>query len=693
MSNLPPPHNLEAEAAVLSAVLLDASGARLDEVRSVLGAQAFYARPNGLVFQAACDLVDQGEKIDIVTLLQRLRDQKRDQQVGGAAYLMQLADATPAVANVVEHANIVREHYRVRQAIALGQRRIAEGYTDLAKDPRSVQAWLEAYESDVADLAHVYEQRKLVSLSQVLDETKGTLVAIRQGGAAGVPTGFAAVDAQTTGLHNGDFYIVAGRPGSGKTAYGLGVAERVAGAGHGVAMFSVEMPRVQLGMRLLAMDARVNLKALREGKVSNAEQLKLDMSLQVLHSLPLFIDDSAVVTPLEIKARVKRLQREIAGGKHPSVTTGRVGAVLVDYLQLVRPARETHSREQDVASIGRELKQLAKSLGVPVIALCQLNREVEKRVDKRPMLSDLRECLAGETLVYDPQNGALLRIDSLRRGTWVLTLNTKTLKLEPAHCERVVKTGRRKTVRVTTRTGRTIRLTPSHPVFTLDGWKPIGKLEAGEAFAVTRASKNRPTKVRDRLPLQVAYAVEATRRLLGVSQQTLGYRFQHKRIGRQDLTRVARELQKESLRQGISADTCGAFLRLAQSDVLWDTVRSIEPGGWTDVYDLVVPKNHCFVANDIVVHNSGALEQEADAVLFLYRPAYYDRTNDPALKGWAEIIVAKQRNGPTGIVRVAFKEDCTRFDNLQPGDAGVYDAVQTSWLEPTDDFDDQFEQG
>lgn len=456
-----PPHNLYAEAAVLSAVMLDASGAKLDDLRSVIQPPAFYSRANGLIFEAICELADRGDKVDPITILQLLREQKKDGQVGGASYVAQLIDATPAVANVQDHARILREHWRVRQAISLAQRVAAEGYTSIGANAEGVQKWLEGCEVAIADLVHVHEARALVPISVVLDETTVQLDAIKSGGAAGVPTGFKEVDAQTTGLHDGDFYIVAARPGMGKSAYALGMAHRVALAGYAVPFFSLEMPRVQLGTRLVAMDARIDLQRMRERTFPSAERFKADTSIKALRNLPLFIDDSAVLTPLDVKARVKRLLREIAGGKHPGVTTGRIGAVFIDYLQLMRPARETYSREQDVASIGRDLKSLAKILGVPVIALCQLNREVEKRQDKRPQLSDLRE--------------------------------------------------------------------------------------------------------------------------------------------------------------------------------------------------------------------SGGLEQEADAVFFIYRPSYYDKGKDAALKGWAEIITAKQRNGPTGSSRVAFREDCTRFDDLQPGDVGVYD--------------------
>lgn len=472
-----PPHNVDAEAAVLSAVMLDTSGSKLDEVRAIVSSQTFYAEAHKRIFDAICEIADQGEKVDVVTVAQRLRATGRDKHVGGIQYLAQITDATPAIANVAEHARILREHFRVRQAIALAQKRAAEGYST-PTDAQSVQKWLEDWEAELAELTHVNEQRMLVPLVDVLDETRSVLHSIRHGGAAGVPSGFTLVDAQTTGLHDGDLYIVAGRPGMGKSGYGLSIAARIADAGYAVAIFSLEMPRVQLGMRLLAMDARVNLKTLREGKLSYTEQTQLDLSLKALRDSPLFLDDSAIITSLEIKARVKKLQRELDAGKHPGATQRRIGAVVVDYLQLVRPTRESHSREQEVASIGRDLKQLAKTLGVPVIALCQLNREVEKRTDKRPQLSDLRE--------------------------------------------------------------------------------------------------------------------------------------------------------------------------------------------------------------------SGAIEQEADAIFFIYRPSYYDRTNDPALKGWAEIIVAKQRNGPTGTVKVAFREDCTRFDNLEPGDVGVYEPTQASWYERNDDVDDQF---
>lgn len=473
-----PPHNLDAEAAVLSAVILDHGGALLDDVRAVIEPTAFYSRANGLIFDAVCTLADRGDKVDPVTILQLLRDQNRDAQVGGSPYLAQILDATPAMGNVAEHARIIREHHRLRAAITLAQRRAASGYSDVGVDPESVQRWLEEYEAEVAELVHVHESRKLLPLGDVMDETAALLDAIKSGGAAGVPTGFTEVDAQTTGLHSGDFYLIAARPGMGKSAYALSMAERIAGAGYAVPFFSLEMPRVQLGTRLVAMHARVDLQSMRKDTFSTANRALADASMMALRDLPLFIDDSSVLTPLDIKARVKRLQREIAGGKYPSVTMGRIGCVFVDYLQLLRPSRQTYSREQDVASLGRDFKMLAKQIGVPVIALCQLNREVEKRTDKRPMLSDLRE--------------------------------------------------------------------------------------------------------------------------------------------------------------------------------------------------------------------SGALEQEADAVTFIYRPSYYDRGKDAALRGWAEIICAKQRNGPTGITRVAFREDCTRFDNLQPGDVGVYDTQVTRPWNETDDDDLDF---
>lgn len=474
-----PPHSLEAEAAVLSAALIDPGGARFDELRSIVpSGEIFYTRANRLIWDALCILVDKGAVVDPVTLLQQLRDQGRDRDVGGSSYIAQILDATPYVSNAVEHALIVRENYRLRQAIALAQTKVSEGYSSVPKDPASVQKWLEDYEAEIAALAHVHEQRMLVPISDVMQETQQLFSAIQSGGAAGISTGFTAVDSQTTGMHDGDFVIIAARPGMGKTSYALSIAARMGANGYAVPIFSLEMPRVQLGMRFVAMDARVDLKALREGKISTSEQHKIGITMGALRDLPIFIDDSAVLSPLEIKARVKRLQREIAAGMHAkTVTKNRIGAVMIDYLQLMRPTRETHSREQDIASIGRELKQISKQLGVPVIALAQLNRDVEKRPNKKPQLSDLRE--------------------------------------------------------------------------------------------------------------------------------------------------------------------------------------------------------------------SGALEQETDTVMFIYRPAYYDKGNDPALKGWAEIIVAKQRNGPTGTVKVAFKESCTRFDNLQPGDMGVYNPVKPSWHEAkNDDFDD-----
>lgn len=896
-----PPHNLDAEAAVLSAALLDASGAKLDEVRGILRSDSFFSRANGLIFEALCVLADRGDEIDVVTVLQLLHDQQRDQQVGGAPYLAQILDATPAVANVQEHARIMREHHRVRQAVALSQRIAAEGYTSVGADAAGVQKWLEGCEAAIADLVHVHEERLLVPMPLVMDETAAMLDAIKSGGAAGVPTGFTEVDTQTSGLHDGDFYLIAARPGVGKSAYALSMAHRIAAAGYGVPFFSIEMPRVQLGARLVAMDARVDLKRMREQSFPPAERLKADASMRLLRDLPLFIDDSAVLTPLDIKARVKRLQREIAGGKHPRVTKGRIGAVFIDYLQLMRPARESHSREQEVASIGRELKIMAKVLGVPVVALCQLNREVEKRQEKRPQLSDLRECVTGDTLVV-LSNGLRAPIGTLvgtRPSVWAY----ENGKLGVAAAEKVWRVGTRPTLAITLASGRGLRCTAQHRLLTGRGWLMAQQLQPGDRVALARKipAPKRAAKIkRSRLALlahligdgsylqkqSVRYTtaseensriVERAARELGARARrypyrqgkwwqltlsdasnrwhygplrawlrelgVLGQRSKDKRVpglifgcGNRDVAfflghlwatdgtialrrsgkgpinisfstssrALAGDVAALLLRLGIVArmsvvksDGCfmvrvsgaasqAAFLRLvpaigprraqarcarkllsgvrantnvdtlpietwervraqmreqgitgrkmtelrgtayggdshfrfapsravlseyaellndqrlrdeAASCLFWDSVATISPAGREAVYDITVPGPASWLADGIVSHNSGALEQEADAIFFIYRPAYYDRGKnpDPALKGWAEIIVAKQRNGPVGTRRVAFREDCTRFDNLQPGDVGVYDdgdaEVRRDWHSDSD-FDGGFE--
>lgn len=448
---------------MISAVIVDDTGVALDESRTILASpDDLYSQANRHIFRAACELSDLNERIDLVTIKNRLEDQNRLQQVGGTPYLMQIIDATPSVSNVKAHARIVRDLARTRRGIQFAQRVAADGYSKKG-DARDVQSWLEQAEIGFSDIAHVAAEQHLRELKEVLLDVDQSVTTAKNtvGVVTGTPMGLVDFDEATTGVHDGDVMVIAGRPGMGKTGLALSCAASIGAAGYAVPIFSLEMPDLQVGMRLVAAEARLELHKLRSGNLNPTEWTNFTGALNTLQSQPIFVDDTAGINVFEVRARLRRLQKEINAGQHPGCTKGKIGAVIIDYLQLMGSVQRSYSREQEVGLLSRSLKEVAKQLSVPMIVLSQLNREAERRNDHRPQLADLRE--------------------------------------------------------------------------------------------------------------------------------------------------------------------------------------------------------------------SGSVEQDADTVCFVFRPAYYDKGDDPALKGLAEIIIAKQRNGPTRTIKVSFRQEYARFDNLVEGDSDLYD--------------------
>jgi replicative DNA helicase len=395
-----PPHNADAEAAVISACVLDQDGVRgvVDDVRAVMDAEACYSDANRHIMRAIYALHDEGRPYDQVAVLERLRADGRDQQVGGSKYIVQTVHATPAIANPAEHARTVADLHRVRRAISLATRITGEGYGTLGEATGSererVQAWLAENEQAFADITHEREQAKLRPMREVMSEvlTNVTLAHQQRTAVTGVPSGFTDLDKLTTGAHAGDLSIIAARPGMGKTALALCKVLGEARQGYAKPVFSLEMPARQLGLRLLAIESGVDMKKLRSGSYAPEEWVDITTAIAALSELPIFIDDTPAVTVFDVRARVRLLQRECAAGKHPGVKQG-VGPVTIDYLQLMgAPGRQRYAnREQEVGANSRELKRAAKELDVAFDVLAQLNREPEKRPDKKPRLSDLRE--------------------------------------------------------------------------------------------------------------------------------------------------------------------------------------------------------------------------------------------------------------------------------------------------------------
>jgi replicative DNA helicase len=418
-----PPHDLDAEAAVLSACLLDHDA--LDRVLEILEPEHFYSDANRLIFEACRSLSLEGTPVDVVSVASWLRSREQIQRVGGAAYIGQLVDATPAVAHVGAHARVVKEKWRLRRVIAVCQKYAAEGYGDVG----GTQEFIDSAEQSIYELARTPETSSVYTLKDVLTTTFQQISAAAERGdqITGIPTGFMDMDRMTAGLHKGDLMIIAARPGMGKTSFVLNVAALVAapklvqvpgpgeegyGAepaekrGWGVAFFSLEMPKEQVAARLVCAEARVDLGKLRQGRLSSQDWADLTSAASVLANVPLWIDDSPGLSILELRAKVRRLKADYARQIAADPNAPGLGLVVVDYLQLMQGRANVNSREQEISEISRGLKHLAKELEVPVIALSQLNRGVETRAgkDKRPLLADLRESGAieqdADTIVF-----------------------------------------------------------------------------------------------------------------------------------------------------------------------------------------------------------------------------------------------------------------------------------------------------
>ena len=387
---------------MLSAILVEADA--LDRVLEILQPEHFYLEAHRRIYDACVALARASKPVDLITVAGWLRDREQLQQVGGAPYLAQISDTVPSVAHVQSYARIVREKWRVRQLIAICQRIAAEGYGDVGE----VQQFVDGAEQSIYEIARTPESSTVHRIKPIIRSVFEQIQEHMRRGEriTGTPTGFERLDGQMAGLHPGELTIVAARPGMGKTSFVLNVAVNVAAPrtvqdeadpagvrevpGFGVAVFSLEMPREQLVSRMICSEARVDVGKLRQGFLADRDWGALTQAASFLNPLPLWIDDTPALGVLELRAKVRRLQAECGRG---DVGCEKIGLVVVDYLQLMRGSPNAQSREQEISEISRGLKQLSKELMVPVVALSQLNRQVETRAgkDKRPQLSDLRE--------------------------------------------------------------------------------------------------------------------------------------------------------------------------------------------------------------------------------------------------------------------------------------------------------------
>jgi replicative DNA helicase len=863
-----PPHSIEAEQAVLGGLLLDNNA--FDRVADVLREDDFYRHDHRLIWHQVARLIERGQPADVVTVLEALQTAGKADEAGGLVYLNALAQETPSAANIRRYGEIVRDRGILRRLITTADEISSTALNPQGKDTRQL---LDQAESKIFQISEegARGQAGFHQLPDLLGKVVERIDELynqnNPNDVTGVPTGFVDLDRMTSGLQQGDLIIVAGRPSMGKTAFSLNIGEHVAvEQGLPVAVFSMEMGATQLAMRLVCSVGRLDQQRLRTGRLLDDDWPRLTNAMQKMQDTQLFIDETPALTALELRARARRLSRQC----------GQLGLVIIDYLQLMAGSSSGENRATEISEISRGLKGLAKELNCPVIALSQLNRSLEQRPNKRPVMSDLRECVPGDTLVM-LADGRRVPIASLVGTEPEVLAMDASQRVVAARSDCVWPVGRKPVFRVSLGSGRSLRATAGHRVFTGAGWRTVGEMETGDRVAIARrvpepamaqawreeqlvllghligdgsylsgqpmryttASEENSEAVRRAAELfgctvsrhagrgnwhQLVISgngdrwhpkgVHAWLRQLGI----FGQRSHEKRIpaeafalanaqvalllrhlwatdgsihlrpaGQRGAARVyfatsseglARDVAALLLRFGIVAriramtpaagrtvwnvdvsgaeqqrrflESVGAFgpraaparqlaarldellpranvnvdtlpeqvfeqVRVAMgqrgitqrgmaalrgttyggashfrfapsratlghyaelldddalrtwagSDLFWDRVVAIEADGEEEVFDLTVPGPASWLADGIVSHNSGAIEQDADVILFIYRDEVYNP--DSPDKGTAEIIIGKQRNGPIGTVRLTFVGQYTKFENFAGG--------------------------
>jgi len=408
-----PPHSIEAEQSVLGGLMLDNSS--YDHVTEVLSEQDFYRRDHRLIFRAIAYLASKEEPYDAVTVSEYLNDIGELDSIGGLMYLGGIVQNTPSAANIKAYAGIVRERSILRQLISVATGISDAAFNNQGQDSASI---LDEAERSVFEIAEQQSRGRkgFQNIKDLLNESLDKIDELfhSKSPLTGVSSGFDDFDKQTSGLQRGDLIIVAGRPSMGKTSFAMNLAENAAiKSREPVAIFSMEMPSGQLSMRMMSSLGRIDQTRIRTGKLEKDDWPRLSSAVSLLSEAPLFIDDTPALTPGELRARARRLKRE---------NGGKLGLIVIDYLQLMQgnAGSRQENRATEISEISRSLKALAKELDVPVIALSQLNRGLEQRPNKRPVMSDLRESGAIEqdadviTFIYRDE---VYNEDSQDKGT------------------------------------------------------------------------------------------------------------------------------------------------------------------------------------------------------------------------------------------------------------------------------------
>ncbi|MBK8426681.1 MAG: replicative DNA helicase [Lewinellaceae bacterium] len=470
------PQAIPLEEAVLGALMLDRDA--LPMVMDALRPESFYLEAHQHIYRAIIRLFERSNPVDLLTVTEELRKGGDLDKVGGPYYLVELSNRVASAANIEYHARIIAQKHIQRELINVSTKTIKNAY----EDTTDVFDLLDEAEKGLFaitqnNLSRSYESMGALS-SKVLKLIEE--VSKKEDGLTGVPTGFTELDRLTSGWQSSDLIIVAARPGMGKTSFVLAVALNAArDFNKGVALFSLEMASTQLVQRLISMEAEISGSKMRNGKLEDYEWQQLQSTVERLNSVPIFIDDTPAINIFELRAKCRRLKQQ-----HD------IQLVVIDYLQLMTGGGESTkngNREQEISSISRALKSLAKELSVPVIALSQLSRAVETRGgSKRPQLSDLRECVTGDTLISLCDGTRRPIAECIGENLEIWAFDTQTQKIVPHKTDLIWEVGQKDVYTLTLQSGRTLRASAEHRLLTLDGWKMIGTMESGQRIAVPR---------------------------------------------------------------------------------------------------------------------------------------------------------------------------------------------------------------
>jgi replicative DNA helicase len=781
-----PPHNLDAEKSVLGSVLLDNDV--FAALEGTLHPDDFYKEGHRKIFRGMDRLYRRSEPMDLVTLTEELRQAGELEAVGSVPYLIGLADSVPTAAYAESYAKIVREKSVLRALIGASGQIMQRAYEQAVP----LEDVLDEAEAAIFELATSKRRSFFESMPLLVTETFQHINELfaNPDPVSGLRMGFKELDGLTAGLQRSSLNVLAARPSMGKTAFALTIALNAALREHKpVGIFSLEMSAVQLVTRMLCSEARVDMSRVRSGQLSDRDFQRLADTAGRMSESSVFIDDNADLTVMELRSRARRLMAE-----HD------LGLIVIDYLQLMSGSSRSQSenRQQEISVISRGLKALARELDVPVLVLSQLSRAVEARPNKRPLLSDLRECVTGDTPVLLADGGRVPIRELVGTTPRVLAVDGRG-RVVSAASDRVWEVGTRPVLELRLASGRRLRATARHRCLTRDGWRRLDALVPGTAVALARRAPAPAAGVRwdegmvARLGRSLAHRECPTHATLPPRDHSVmaertdaeciprgAFRLVDEQValllrhawgaaiddrcatasaGAVDLIVAGRGLATDMaallLRLGIVAaiehagGACrvrvlGAAMRrrflavvlgrgatadeppvhhagraplaaaitpaaarggvavLAErgggsaawptttsvggrpmraadrppiaddsdwcDDLHWDQVVALEPAGEAVVYDLTVPGPTSWLADGVVSHNSGAIEQDADLVMFIYRDEYYDPHSEK--QGIAEVIIGKQRNGPVGSVDLQFHSAHVRFNDLARSGVG-----------------------